>query len=456
MSKPEVPTKPKKSLIWALIVSLMLALGYGVFSLYTSIKPSTQVATGLISKALCSGVFVSRLPAERVYNEEIADESPVLEQFSYHIDTERKRVRSSLLGIGSTASFHPDTGCTIYQTRNPKISEEVLVNRQPMLPLPSVSKASDAVQAALDEAFEIDGTRAVLVWHDGEVIGERYDAGISQATPLKGWSMNKTIVGLLIGMLSDRGWLELDAPAPVVQWQDSASDSESGEMLRSEITLRQLLQMTSGLGFEEDYVEIASDVIRMLFASKSAAELPLQAKLEERPGTYWYYSSGTTNILSKIAIDTLKEHNLNWIEFLHTELFAPLNIHTAYTEADASDYYVGSSFGYLATHDWARLGILFANRGIAANGTRLISADWLDFMSTPNKLSAGAYGAQLWLNRQHAEMPDDFVTLAGHRGQLVMVSPQSGLVIVRLGETASGTFASVGKPLWNGIIPALN
>ena len=126
---------------------------------------------------------------------------------------------------------------------------------------------------------------------------------------------------------------------------------------------------------------------------------PAAAPLGHEPGSYWYYSSGTTNILARIAGDALEGQGTNLPVFMQKELFEPLGVFTALTEVDSAGDFVGSSFGYMSAHDWARMGWFFLNEGRALDGRQLVSSDWLGFMTRDNGLSNGDYGAQIWLNR---------------------------------------------------------
>ena len=162
-------------------------------------------------------------------------------------------------------------------------------------PSPEVDAA--ALRAAVDWAFaEPDpklprNTRAVLVVHDGRIIAERYAEGFGVDTALIGWSMTKSVVNALVGILVKEGKLSLDAPVPLQEWA-GADDP------RRAITLAQLLHMTSGLEFEENYANPLADVTYMLFGVPNAAEFAVAKPLRAQPGTRWQYSSGTSNILT--------------------------------------------------------------------------------------------------------------------------------------------------------------
>ena len=141
------------------------------------------------------------------------------------------------------------------------------------------------------------GTRAVVVVYDGKLIAEKYAAGFTKNTRLTGWSMTKSITNALIGILVKQNKLQIDAPAPVPDWA-AIND------VRHAITLKNLLQQTSGLDFEEEYRQ-SSDATTMLFRSADMAGYAASRPLKHTPGSVFYYSSGNTNILSRIILQTV-------------------------------------------------------------------------------------------------------------------------------------------------------
>ncbi len=437
---------------WLLgVLGLVITAGAIVVWLFL---PTAQVGAAYAAKAVCSGVFVSGLDAERAFDEEVARVDPALGYAGYSVDRDAGVVSASIVGLGRRqAVYREGTGCTLAIGGDPDPISIVAARSAPA-PLPERGlpiEAEETLEAALDNAFAepVEGsplnTRAILVTHKGDVIAERYAAGVDSATPLKGWSMNKTLVGLTTGLLAERGWIDPDARAPVADWADPADP-------RHAIPLRHLLTMTSGLDFDESYGNMNSDVVQMLFNSRSAASRAASSTLAHEPGEHWSYSSGTTNIISRIARETLAAHGVSLHDFIQTELFAPLGVTTATLETDSAGDFVGSSFGYMSAHDWARVGALFATGGRGPNGEQVVSPEWIAYMTTDNGLSGGQYGAQVWLNRPDAttgvpaiaNVPTDLVYLSGHDGQMVAAIPSRDLVVVRLGESSSWGRSAAG------------
>mgnify|MGYP000234522769 CR=1 FL=1 len=147
-------------------------------------------------------------------------------------------------------------GCQPSKTAQP-LSKTALaaVVAKPDAPRELLARAIDALftDPAMGE------TRAVLIMHDGRIVAERYADGYSRDSKLIGWSMSKSITGVMIGLLVADGRLALDKSAPVPAWQRPGDP-------RGEITLRHLLQMRSGLRHVENAQPVqTSDTVRMLF-----------------------------------------------------------------------------------------------------------------------------------------------------------------------------------------------
>ncbi|MCB1843097.1 MAG: serine hydrolase, partial [Halioglobus sp.] len=294
--------------------------------------------------------------------------------------------------------------------------------------------ANDGMQALLADMLAADNaagldTRALLVARAGRVIAEAYADGIDSNTPLLGWSMGKSVTAIMVGRLEYLGLLKPDERALFPAW---AQDE------RAQISLEDMLQMSSGLRFVEDYVP-GSDATRMLFESPSAAQVAVDSPLAHAPGTHFYYSSGTTNLLSLLVYQRAGDTAQAQVDFFQREIAAPLGLRNTTLEADASGVFVGSSFVYAPARDWARFGQLLLNAG-QINGERVLSEDWVRRARQPNgSENDRRYGYQLWLNAGGdpwwPSLPRSAYAMQGNRNQLVMMLPEHNVVIVRLGWT---------------------
>jgi CubicO group peptidase (beta-lactamase class C family) len=300
---------------------------------------------------------------------------------------------------------------------------------------------------AIDALFDDDAvgeTRALLVYYRGEIAAERYGEGYGAGSRLIGWSLSKCVTGIMTGLLVSDGRLRLDESAPVPVWQRSGD-------ARGEITLRQLLQMRSGLRHRELGEPLhEADTVRMLFLEgrDDMAAYAEAQPLESEPGSVFEYSSATSVILADIAARALSSsedpdrRRRIVSEYLRTRLFEPARMESMTAEYDAAGTMIGSSMIHATARDWGRLGE-FLRHGGSVRGAQVIPRRWIEFMRTPSPRHPG-YGAQLWLNRPHdagdqvlfpGKGPESLFACAGFLGQYVIVSPEQKLTVVRLGHT---------------------
>lgn len=301
---------------------------------------------------------------------------------------------------------------------------------------------------AVDDLFTNDAageTRALIVMHQGAIVAERYGEGYSAETPLTGWSMAKSVTGVLIGMMVADGRVRLDDPAPIARWQ-RAGDPRGG------ITLRHLLQMRSGLRHAEGADPVhESNEVQMLFL-EGRDDMAAWAEVQPpaaAPGKSFVYSTPTSIILSGIATDLLApegspaSRQRAMAEFLQTRLADPLGMTSMRGEYDAAGTLVGGSMIWATARDWGRFGEFLRNGG-SVKGAQIVPRGWITFMTSSSPASPD-YGAMVWLNKP-SETPDRDVLFAdrgpedafaavGHLGQYVIVAKDRALTIVRLGKT---------------------
>jgi len=297
------------------------------------------------------------------------------------------------------------------------------------------------LNAVVDLAFRepdpdsLQRTRALLVLRDGHVIAERYAPGFSAQTPLPGWSMTKSVTGVLIGVLVQAGMLRPEQRGLLPQWG-------VGGDKRGEITLDQLLRMTSGLRFTENYGDPDADVAQMLFARADGAAFAIDKPLEFPPGARWRYSSGTSNILSRVVRLAVGGSTRDYLEFPRRALFGRIGMESAVIETDAAGNFIASSYMYASARDWARFGQLLLQDGVWS-GQRVLPAGWVHYMATLTPQSTRQdFGAHLWLKipppfddptKALPQLPADVFHAVGYEGQFVSVIPSRRLVVVRLG-----------------------
>lgn len=291
----------------------------------------------------------------------------------------------------------------------------------------------------MDAAFagpstpDLGETHAVVIVQGGRLIHERYNAGFGPELTYPSWSMAKSITHALVGLAVADGRLDIQARADVPEWRTPGDP-------RGAITLDQLLRMSSGLQWVEEYLpDRPSDVIAMLFGAGQAdvAAFAASLPLAHAPDSAFYYSSGTTNIVVRALARALDLEGPGFEAFMRTRLFEPLGMTSPIPKFDAAGTFIGSSFCYATARDFARFGLLYLRDGIW-EGRRLLPERWVDYARTPTYQQPGAeadggYGAHWWLD---IAGPGSF-SANGYEGQYTVCVPELDLVLVRHGVTSA-------------------
>jgi len=294
---------------------------------------------------------------------------------------------------------------------------------------------SAALQALLDFAFSdpapdvMGETHAFLAVQGGKIVSERYWRDYKATDTYPSWSEAKSVTHALIGILAREGKLDVLAPADVPEWQ-------GGDDPRQQITLDQLLRMSSGLKFAEDYVDAGvSDVIEMLFGkgAEDVAGFAANFPPEHAPDTFWSYSSGTSNIVARVAARALGKVGPEFEAFMRRELFDPIGMTSPLPKFDAQGTFIGSSFCYCTARDFARFGLLYMRDGIW-DGRRILPDGWVDYARSPTPTPPDepmGYGAHWWLGM----CGDDSFSANGYQGQFTVLIPSLDLILVRHGNS---------------------
>lgn len=414
--------------------------------LYIAPPELIRVGSGYSAKIVCSNVFIAgRDPDEVLAVDVQAPGHPLLRLMRVSVDKNRGTVSAGLLGfLGKSEAVSRDgLGCAsvpdgdVGKARRTTIHVEPSTSSEDAL-WPDgerVNASQDPVVAKLldDAALTGAGMRAVVVVKNGRIVAERYGNGFSARTPLLGWSMTKTVNGAIIGTLVKDGKMAVDSKGLFAPWKADG---------RAAISLADMMAMSSGLAFNEDYGDVA-DVTRMLYLEPDMAGFAEAKPLAAEVGKVFSYSSGTAVMLSRLWQDAIgdKTKALAWPR---TALFEPLGMHSAVLETDEQGTFVGSSYLYATAHDWARFGQFLLQGGVW-NGNQILPAGFVDWMREPAPASKVYGKGQLWLEAPGDEenpgagvaagLPKDTYWMEGHDGQTVAIIPSEQLVVVRLGLT---------------------
>ncbi|WP_088341156.1 serine hydrolase domain-containing protein [Robiginitalea sediminis] len=426
-----------KRILLLVVVSLLVFLGFQY--------PKLAIITGYAAKNMASTAFIAGRSEQSVNQND--HQVPLIEMAKSTYRETDQTGRATVLGLQSREAIcREGLGCVLVPPgekaptsgATPRRSSTELALPYPLGHLPAVDTTFSEVDYALvaeafDQAFkdpEIQRTRTLLVLYKGYLLREKYVEGFGPDTPVLGWSMTKSVLATLYGILEYQGQLDIDMPTGLAGW---ASDR------RSQITFEDLLRMQSGLEWDEDYSGI-SDVTRMLFQSSSMPVVQARKELAGAPGTLWNYSSGTSNLLSGLLRDHLG-NDQRYLDFPYRELADKIGMNSLLIETDLDGNFVGSSYAWASTRDWARFGLLYLREG-QWNSTRLFHPDWVREVTTPTEHSNGQYGLHFWLNRggTYPDAPPDLYMANGYQGQHVFIIPSKDLVVVRTGLAESPDF----------------
>jgi CubicO group peptidase (beta-lactamase class C family) len=414
-----------------------------------------RVATGLVAHNVCSKVFVSGLDPEMVFSEttERAGIRRLRPLLKFTLDGTGKTVEASVAGrFASRAVFHDGLGCVLLRdVKAPYVlKSDIDTLKLPKAPPllaeiagPELAEPSEpALKAALDHAFEEPAeppfrrTKAVVIVHNGRVIAEHYAKGIGVDTPLLGFSMTKSVINALTGILTQQGLVTPSMPAPIPEWR-AANDP------RREIEVEHLMRMTTGLALDETNSGFDPSS-QMVYLHDDMAGFAVKAPLIAPPGTRWHYSSPSTQLLARIIRDAVGGPEQT-LAFAWRELFNPLGMHNVTLEFDGAGTLQGTAYMLASARDWARFGLLYLNDGVVG-GKRLLHEDWVDF-SAAATLDTD-YAAGFWTNRsEHPNakarvrlgIPRDAFFASGDLGQRIVIIPSQRLVVVRLGDSVDPT-----------------
>jgi len=439
---------------------LLIAIGAlilaGAVALSVMFRPDRAIRTGtaVVADAVCAKTFVSGLDPDAVFAETL--ERPGIRRLRavlrYRLDRSAKTVDTSVLGLlGAHAAFHDGFGCVQVHGAKPPylLKSDIEALRTPKTPplLPEIAgpalvePTDPALKAALDRAFEEPAeppyrrTKAVVIVHDGKVIAERYAPGIGIDTPLIGFSMTKSVVNALLGIMTRQGLVSPSIPAPVPEWRGPKDP-------RREIEVEHLMRMTTGLALDE--TNSGFDPSSLMYLHDDMAGFAVDAPLIAPPGTRWAYSSATTQILARIIRDATGGPEQT-LAYAWRELFNPLGMRHVTLQFDASGTLQGSANMLASARDWAKFGLLYLYDGVVG-GKRILDEDWVDFCAAATLDTD--YGAGFWTNRSaHANargrlrlgIPRDAFFASGLLGQRVVILPSQHMVVVRLGDSVDPT-----------------
>ncbi len=416
---------------------LVLAAVYFIF-----LRPQLRIGAGYAAKHACSCHVIQGRELADILREDL--NFSVLSSVNLRMAENGDAVTASFWGLVNRTAYRHGLGCILLND-----------NELPLPPMPpqlSQLYPAQGDRLGSDTATIVDrdridtavlraavdygmapvaggGARGIVVVRHDSVILEAYAPGYDRDTRLLGWSMTKSLTNAVIGMLVGEGKLDLAATPLFPEW---AGDE------RLAVTLTNLLQMSSGLEWDEAYGGV-TDATRMLHTAADMSAYARDKPAATPPDSVWAYSSGTTNLLMRLAAGQFTDAAA-FQYYLYDSLFSRIGASSFVVETDQSGRPVGSSYGWATARDWARLGQLYLRDGMWA-GERILPAGWVKFSTSPAPAAPdGDYGAQIWLpGPDMPNAPADLFMFRGFQDQRVFVIPSLDAVVVRLGHNDDKT-----------------
>tara|TARA_B100001105_G_C22397596_1_gene447554 strand:- start:55 stop:1221 length:1167 start_codon:yes stop_codon:yes gene_type:complete len=325
---------------------------------------------------------------------------------------------------------------------NPGIPEVVKAkNTFPVKVATSKSISTQSIESAIQFAEETD-SHALLIFHKNELQLEHYFPEYSKESITSTASMHKSVLAILIGIAIEQGYIEsIDQPA-----SDFLSEWSADK--RNQITIRQMLQQSSGIDFPEFSFHPLGEWNEMVVGD-DVMKITINQLYEKDPDTEFAYNGINPQNLGLILQRATGQRYSNYLSENFWQYLAEKD---SYVILDSEENKMPRMFCCLdaIAKDWLRVGVLILNKGIL-DEKRIVSESWIEQMTTPSKLNPN-YGFLTWLGIEHQEqriyntkstatafhsepfIDNDIIYFDGFGGQRVYIIPSKEIVIVRTGD----------------------
>lgn len=412
-----------------------------------------RTCAGWTADMLCAGVFLAGLPEAVAFEQDVGILPRNLVAYpTVDYEAQTVEVQCSVLapilnpdGKKMKSIYRPGIGCTFIEP--PWTEEQVraidlgdagyMEPQDPTVKWPEgdaeISPSDipsnvdiECIQAVSQSQFDKDwpdiNPRAITVAYKGKLIFEQYATqhNVTRHTKVLGWSATKTVTQSVLSLAVGAGNLDVFAPAPVPEWNVDPDDA------RAPITPDMMLRMSSGTEWAPGDILPTTEC---LFYSEGdcahnvAVTKPL---VDPEPDTRDTYNSGSTYILSRIALEKRANPEMTPYEYVRKRFFDRFNARSFTLQFQPNGAFLGGGYGYATGRDWARFGLLHVRDGVW-NGDRIMPEGWVDYSRTPSKNNAN-YGAHMRFNEGIA---DDLWYGSGFRDQHIYMFGDKDLVISR-------------------------
>lgn len=408
----------------------------------------------------CGGVFNGAKTLEQIEAHELtgiaSDYAQYIQGLRTEVDEKNKRVSVYYDDImpPRISQWRPHLGCVSLPVGARAETADKVVG----IDLPEVDARSDdgrpwqkhaevngssgnaALDAILDKVF-VKGnygrdqlTTAILIATPEEIIAERYIEGYTPTTAQRTWSVAKSIGASVVGAAAQKQLIDVNEKAGLESW------SRPGDP-RGVITIDNLLRMASGL----DSNRRGNRTDGVYFLGSLVSDTATRTALEVPPGKRWKYANNDT----MLALRALRERMANkdaYLKFPYEQLLYKIGMTHTKLETDWDGNFILSSQVWTTARDMTRLGVLHLQDGVWRNQDgeeeRILPEGWVEYITAPSgpqpNRGGRGYGAQWWLSYWGDSQTMSAYAARGNRGQIIMVIPDSDLVIVRRGYDPSG------------------
>jgi CubicO group peptidase (beta-lactamase class C family) len=292
-------------------------------------------------------------------------------------------------------------------------------------------------------------TQGVVVVRDGVIVAEWYADGAGPDSWVASWSVAKSFTSATVGIAIEEGLIP-GVDEPMTTWYPEFAGTERGDM-----TLRDVLQMGSGLDWVEDYDPAAvgeSDIIRLVTGESDQLAYSASRPAAVTPGSRFSYSSGDTMLLSGVIEQAV---GMPADAYAAEVLFEPLGLDRAEWWRDAAGHTLTYCCFDSTSRDFARFGQLYLQGGRWGD-EQVVPEQWVEDSLVPSDASEAAgdpYGYQWWLGEPEG-IDENVFAAVGHDGQWIYVIPDLDMVVVRSGTYVKNPGPPVADPILFPLYPS--
>jgi len=302
-------------------------------------------------------------------------------------------------------------------TRKIPVGRKVLELPEQLIDLGGVEINTDKQSLTVDEYFVQQNVAGLLVIKDGKIVYERYGLGNTEDSKWIAFSVAKSVTSMLIGAAIQDGYIKsVDEKVTdyLPRLKNSAYDQSS---------IRNILQMSSGVEWNEDYADPNSDIGTMAREAPDTLELYEYLRNKPRdnvPGEVFNYNTAETNLAGTLLRSAIGN---NLATYLSEKIWVPFGMESEanWMLSEPGGGETGGCCINATLRDYGRLGLFALNGGILADGTRVLPEGWMAESITPSKGYDG-YGYFWWLN------DDETYRASGIFGQAIFIDPTENVI----------------------------